>query len=186
MKKVLKIVGIVLLVLFALIVLIAIFGGDADNNGGSGNGGGTTNQPASAPVQATKEYGIGETWTVDGQWTLTVDSVEETYSRNEYADKNPAAVYIVSYTYSNIGYADASGIMDGLFFNLDDSIVDCTGLMGYSYPGEITDYPQETPIGATCKGQVCIGVDNAGLPIKLNVLHYDGNSQKQTAIFILN
>jgi len=149
-----------------------------------------TSTPASkeqtAPVEPVKDYGIGEAWTVDGQWTLTVDSVQETSERNPYAEKNPAAVYIVSFTYSNTGYQDANGIMDGLFFNLDESVVDCTGLMGYSYPGDLTDYPQETPVGATCKGQVCIGVDNAGFPVKLNVLQYDGNGQKQTATFILN
>lgn len=33
------------------------------------------------------EYGMGETWTVDGQWKLTVLSVEETQERNEYSDK---------------------------------------------------------------------------------------------------
>lgn len=181
MKKVLKIIGIVALALFVLLLLIGIFGGDAGNSGNN-----ASNQSATGPAQAVQEYGIGETWTVNGQWSLTVDAVEETYSRNPYAEKNPAAVYIVTFTYSNIGYTDASGIMDGLFFNMDDSIVDCKGMMGYSYPGDVTDYPQETPIGATCRGQVCIAVDNAGFPIKLNVLHYDGNSQKQTATFILN
>lgn len=146
----------------------------------------TAPKEQTAPVEPVKDYGVGETWTIDGQWTLTVDSVQETSERNPYAEKNPAAVYIVSFTYSNIGYQDANGIMDGLFFNLDESIVDCTGLMGYSYPGDLTDYPQETPVGATCKGQVCIGVDNAGFPVKLNVLQYDGNGQKQTATFVLN
>ena len=43
-----------------------------------------------------EEYKIGETWVVEGQWKLTVDSVEETQDRNEYSDKQPAAVYIVT------------------------------------------------------------------------------------------
>lgn len=29
-----------------------------------------------------KEYKIGEMWTVDGQWRLTVNSVKETEDRN--------------------------------------------------------------------------------------------------------
>lgn len=33
-------------------------------------------------------YTIGETWTVDGQWSLTVTGVTETAERNEYATKN--------------------------------------------------------------------------------------------------
>lgn len=174
MKKVFKIIGIVFLVFFALIGALAIFGG----------GGSTTNQ--SAPAQTVKEYGIGETWTVNGQWDLTVNAVEESYFRNEFSDKYPAAVYVVSFTYRNIGYSDRNGIMNGLFFNMDSSVVDCKGMMGYSYPGEITDYPQEAPIGASCRGQACIGVENAGFPIKLNVIQYDGNGQKQAATFILN
>ncbi len=131
------------------------------------------------------DFKIGETWIVDGQWELTVTGFEETQDRNEYSEKTPAAVYIVSYTWKNIGYVDEDGFMDGLYIVLDDTIIDSQGLMGYSYPGDITDYPTETPVGASCNGQVCIGVDNAGTPIKLVVTHYDGNGTKQTANFIL-
>lgn len=127
-------------------------------------------------------YAIGETWTVDGQWSLTVNSVTETDDRNQFSDKNPAAVYIVDYSYTNIGYEDKNGIMDGLYMSLDDSIVDNSGLMGYSYPGAITNYAQEAPVGATCNAQVCIGVDNPG-DFQINVKQYDGNSKKQSAKF---
>lgn len=129
-----------------------------------------------------KEYSTGQTWTVDGQWSLTVDSIAETTERNEFSDKTPAAVYIVSYTYKNIGYADESGFMDGLYFSLDDKIVDNAGFMGYSYPGNVTSDPQETPIGASCTAQACIGVDNAGA-VKLYVTKYDGTGAKQEATF---
>ena len=87
-------------------------------------------------------YNFGEPWVVEGQWKLTVDSVEETDERNEYSDYHPAAVYIVTFTYENIGFEDPDGFSDGLYFVLDDSIVDAGGKMGYSYPGEITMYPQ--------------------------------------------
>ena len=33
-----------------------------------------------------KEYKIGETWTVDGQWRLTVNSVKETEDRNQFSE----------------------------------------------------------------------------------------------------
>ena len=134
---------------------------------------------------AKTEYKVGDTWTVDGQWEVTINGISETSERNEFADKEPAAVYIVNFTWKNLGYKDATGLMDGLFINMDDSVVDSTGQMGYSYPGNITDYPQETPVGASCNGQVCVGVDNAGLPIKLNVVQYDSNSNKQSAVFVL-
>lgn len=76
--------------------------------------------------------------------------MEETKDRNEYSDKNPAAVYVVTYTYENIGYVD------------EDGIVDSTGKMGYSYPGDVTKYAQSVPVGAFCEAQACIGVDNPG------------------------
>lgn len=131
------------------------------------------------------EFMVGETWIVDGQWELTVTGFEETPTRNEFSDKTPGAVYNVYYTYKNVGYKDANGLMNGLFFSLDFSIIDAHSFMGYSYPGDITDFPQETPVGASCKAQVCIGVDNAGLPIKLQVFQYDGNGVERTATFVL-
>lgn len=125
-------------------------------------------------------YRIGETWVVEGQWKVTVDSVEETSDRNEYSDKTPEAVYIVTYTYENLGYE--SDFMDGLYVNLEDGIVDNAGKMGYSYPGDITLYPQETPVGAVCEAQACIGVDNPG-SFQINFYQYDGNEEKQSAVF---
>lgn len=128
-------------------------------------------------------YKIGETYTVEGQWKITVDSVEATDSRNEYSDKTPAAVYLVTYTYENLGYDD--DIMNGLCISLEDGIVDSTGKMGYSYPGDVSMYPQEAPIGASCQAQACIGVDNAG-SFKINFYTYDSNGQKQSAVFEIN
>ena len=126
------------------------------------------------------EYGMGETWTVDGQWKVTVLSVEETQERNEYEEKTPAAVYLVTYEYENLGY-EVEG-WNGLFLSLDEEIVDAAGKMGYSYPGNVTDYPQETPVGASCTAQVCIGVDNAG-DFKIHFSTYDGNDEEQKAVF---
>lgn len=136
---------------------------------------------AKAPVSTNQDvYRIGETWVVEGQWKITVDSVEETADRNEYSDKTPEAVYIMTYTYENLGYE--SDFMDGLFVDLEDGIVDNSGKMGYSYPGDITLYPQETPVGAVCEAQACIGVDNPG-SFRINFSRYDGNGEKQTAVF---
>ena len=125
---------------------------------------------------------IGETWTVDGQWKLTITGVSETEDRNQYSDKTPEAVYLVDYTYENLGYEDEYS--DGLFISLEDTIVDNTGAMGYSYPGDKTKYAQETPVGATCEAQACIGVDNAG-DFKITVSTYDGNKKRQSETFII-
>ena len=131
----------------------------------------------------TEEYQIGETWTVPGQWTLTITDVQDTGYRNPYSEKNPAAVYNVKFRYENLGYEDDSGFMNGLFFDISGgSIIDSNGQMGYSYPGEQTDYAQETPIGAYCEAEDCIGVDHAG-DFKIILNKYDGVGNKQTATF---
>ena len=72
----------------------------------------------------------------------------------------------------NIGYVDEDGVMDGLYVSLEDGIVDSTGKMGYSYPGDVTKYAQSVPVGAFCEAQACIGVDNPG---SFNII-YNKNS----------
>ena len=58
---------------------------------------------------------MGDTWTVDGQWSLTVDSIEVTDERNEFDESNPEQVVYIKYHYENLGWEDEDGLMDGLF-----------------------------------------------------------------------
>ena len=140
--------------------------------------------PVFVPPQELEEYLIGETWSVEGQWDLTVTGVRESQGRNESTDKNPAAVYIVDYTYTNTGYIDDSGLMDGLFITMSDTIVDAEGDMGYDYPGHISDHPQQVPVGASCNAQACIGVDHPG-DFSVTVSRYDGQGERQSAVFLV-
>lgn len=204
MKKVITVLCVLLMLLFMVGCSSESTVGDTNETAPVSAENQTTEEPAADQTEAAADtqadvsdasevesetentvFHKGETWTVEGQWELTVTDIAETEDRNEFSDKNPAAVYIVSFVYKNVGYVDSDGVMNGLYFVMDDSIVDSAGFMGYSYPGDVTDYPQETPVGASCKGQVCIGVDNAGLPITLNVELYDGNEVYRTATFIV-
>lgn len=56
--------------------------------------------------------------------------------------------------------------------------------MGYSYPGDVNYYPQETPGGATCKAQACIGVWHSG-NLQLVVSKFDSNDNWQSATFFV-
>lgn len=99
-----------------------------------------------------------------------------------YSEKTPAAVYIVDYTYKNLGFED--DYADGLYMSLDNCIEDNVGFMGYSYPGDVTHYPQEAPVGAVCKAQACIGVWHKG-NVQFVVTRYDGNDVRQSAKFFV-
>ena len=136
------------------------------------------------PVEADNAgtLGIGEPWTVDGQWSVTVTGVRKAERLNKYCDKSPEEVYMVEYTYTNIGYKD--DLMDGLYITLDDVIVDSKGMMGFSYPGDIKDYPKPIQIGETLKAESCVGVYHAG-DFKVTISKYDGNKNKQKETFAI-
>ncbi|MFG6350153.1 MAG: hypothetical protein K1W21_00675 [Oscillospiraceae bacterium] len=133
-----------------------------------------------APSEGAEGYAVGETWTVDGQWKLTITGVAETQYRNEFSDKKPGAVYIVDYTYTNLGFEDE--LSDGLLVSIGNVVVDSGGKVCGEYPGDISSYAKETPIGATCDAQECIWVETPG-SFRLTVTKYDGNKIRQSAVF---
>lgn len=133
-----------------------------------------------AMTEAQKEtYGLNETWTVDGQWELTVTNVEKTDYRNEFNESDPAMVTYIYYTYTNLGYENEYGDL----FLMIDKAMDGQGKMGQSYPGDITLYNQETPVGGTIDVQDCFGFDNDTDTITIFFNFYDGNGQNQKATF---
>lgn len=120
-------------------------------------------------------------WVVDGQWKLKILDVKATDDRNEFSEKEPKQVVVVSYSYENIGFDDK--ISDGLFFT-PDQIVDETGSVGYTYPGEITNYPDEVPVGSKIEiAEEVFGLDHESKEVTLIFTKYDGNDQKQKATF---
>lgn len=146
-----------------------------------------TNTPTVRPTSIPDEriYGLGDTWKVDGQWELTFDKVTVIEERNNYSSKNPKQVLVVDYTYKNIGYKN--DILDGLYFSfsVDSQIVDSTGLVGYYYSLGGLNSPKSAPVGASCKAQDSLGLDNASSEVKIIISKYDGNEVKQSATFVL-
>lgn len=67
-------------------------------------------EEANAMNDSTKseKLRLGETWKVPGLFTLTINSVTSTTKRNEYAEKKPAQVVIINYTYENLGFQGGS------------------------------------------------------------------------------
>lgn len=173
--------------LIIIIVIIAIAG----TQGGSNDNDNVQQVSSNNNETIEQTLNIGETWTVDGQWNLTINSIEVTTERNQFSDKNPQQVVYVTYTYENIGYEDNSGIMEGLYFNLepngDATVIDGNGEIAHSYPNNITTYPQQTPVGAKCvNAQSCIGLNNVSDSITMNISKYDGNGQQHKVKYTLN
>jgi len=146
-------------------------------------GGLETEKPKGDHLEKGAVYKVGDTWTVDGQWSLTVNSVQEVNKRNKKAGFNPAAVYMVDYTYENLGFEDATGTAEGLSVDVfsNGSVVDNSKASAQPYPGDITRYPQQIPIHASCNAQACIGVKHAGsFTILFEMYDSGGNPQKAT------
>ena len=115
-KKKCKVLAIIAIIL-SIIGLIVLF-----SDGGKDNSGTITkveNQSESSSTSSENEtsssdnntesdaetvMGIGDTWTVENQWNLTINSVKSTDERNEFSDKKPEQVVIVTYSYENLGY----------------------------------------------------------------------------------
>ncbi|MDO4803683.1 MAG: hypothetical protein Q4A32_02550 [Lachnospiraceae bacterium] len=133
--------------------------------------------------EKVEEYRIGEAWTEDGLWSITMLGATLTDERNEYSDLAPGAVYVVDYAYSNLGYEDS--ILDGLYVSLDQEVIDSAGEKGYLYPGTIVDYPESAPVGATCKAQACIGVANPGT-FTINMTIFDKAMKPHRAAFVID
>lgn len=183
-KPIYKKVWFLVLVIIILIIIASMSGG---NNNTS-----DTQEVSSNKNETTeKNLSAGEMWTVDGQWSLTINSITNTEGRNEFSDKTPNQVVLIEYSYENLGYEDKNGIMDGLYFDLepgiDTNIVDGNGEVAYSYPGNVTTHPQQTPVGAKCvNAQSCIGLNNKSDTITINIKKYDSNGKQQKAKYVLN
>lgn len=145
----------------------------------------TNDEVLSSKAVEQIEYKIGDRWIVADQWSLKVTGVKATDDRNEFSEKKPGAVYIIDYEYTNIGWTEKSGYQAGLFIDFDGAIVDSKGVVGDAYPLPLDNTPKETPIGATCKAQCCIGVENAG-DFKITIGVYDSENEKKTATFSLS
>ena len=120
-------------------------------------------------------------WVVDGQWKLKILDVKTTDDRNQFSQKEPKQVVVVSYTYENIGYED--DVIDGLFLT-PEQIIDENGSVGYIYPGVTAHNPDEIPVGSKIEiAEEFFGLDNESKEVTINFVMYDGNEEKQKATF---
>ena len=134
-------------------------------------------------------YAIGETWHVEGLWNFTVNSAYRSAVRSEETSENPADVFVVTYTYENLGF---DGDPNGLQFSFltDASIIDSDGEIGYTY-GHTNDFPemsltaQRIPIGSRITVTDVIGLNHYG-NCKIIIDHRGNNNDFHYATFDIN
>ncbi len=134
--------------------------------------------------ETEKHYQLYETWTVDGLFSVRVNSIKVLSDRNEYYDgEEPAQVVLIDYTYENLGINDE--YMGGLFVDVD-KVMDSGRNMCQTYPSiSVTKYAQPTPIGGICNAQTAYGLKTVGSPIKVYFSVHDENYNEYTAVFEL-
>lgn len=129
-------------------------------------------------------YGPGETWTVDGDFSLTFTAANETDFRNEFAEKNPGQVVVLSYDYTNIGHE--KDVMDLYISSVSFYVIDESGEIAETYPVTGIAYPQEIPIGASSLGaQEAFGLKNASREVMVYVEIYGNDYVPYEAYFKL-
>ena len=129
-------------------------------------------------------YGSGETWTVDGDFSLTFTAANETDFRNEFAEANPAQVIVLTYDYANIGHE--KDVMDLYISSVSFYVIDESGEIAETYPVTGIAYPQEIPIGASSLGaQEAFGLKNTSREVMVYVEIYGNDYVPHEAFFKL-
>lgn len=126
----------------------------------------TNNNIVSNNNQKVEDYKLNDIVTVTTKtgekYEIQITSIKETQERNQFSDINPAQVFLIEYNYKNI-------IGDDLYISdMNFQIIDEKGEVGGDYPNIVTNYPQNTPDGASCKAQMFLYVNNKSNQITLN------------------
>ena len=137
-----------------------------------------------------KVYNIGETWVVDGQWEFTINSVKKHEFCNKYAPSNDPLfggeeVFIVEYTYKNIGYHLDSTVglyMGAACFNIHDGEND----VAHSYPCTHEKIPHFILKGETWKAREAFVIHHEGPAIYIRVSEFRSDNLKmESADFVI-
>ena len=120
----------------------------------------------------TESFGIGDTWTVEGQWELSLDRVEYCLEADVPGPFRAEDVYVVTYTYTNTGYEDPTGVLGGLYMYIDGEITDSAGARGVPCPMEGIAEPACIGIGESCTAQAAVALEHGG-DFTLHVTEYD-------------
>ena len=128
----------------------------------------TTTQKEEKKEEITK-YKLNEEVVLgndDTEYAVTITGIKEMKERNQFSDKNPGQVFLIDYTYKNKKGSEL------YISELNFTIIDQQGEVGDTYPNSITNYPKSVPVGASCKAQMVLCVNNKSDKV---ILQYKDN-----------
>lgn len=130
----------------------------------------TVNEEQTTEVtkEEKKDFKIGDEIFItndDGEYKFIITGVEETSYRNEFSDKNPERVIIISYSYENISQTSDLYVSDMNFkaYDSENNAMD-------TYPASI-EYATSVSAGRKATGQMAYGLDSAENYVELE--YYD-------------
>lgn len=152
----------------------------------------------SEPRQQT--YQIGQSWTVDGEWSFKVDAVKEVAVKNSAeakAEGNAGHYVAINYSYTNLGFDDSANFEDGIntglaFSKANFSVSDALNANNWASgnPGPFhyagMDSIASVKPGQSVKGAAWVYIfENSPKTIQLSVGHYDSALKLHEANFVL-
>lgn len=136
-----------------------IYCGARNPNSGGGGGGSVSS---------------GQTWRVDGQWEITINSVTTHNLCNSYANSQEGytnqQVVIVNYTYTNLGFDNGMG---GLIFDANDfTVYGSNGYAGSTYACTHESLPRLVSKGMSCKASSAYVLDGRSSSVTVEIKHH--------------
>lgn len=127
----------------------------------------------------TPSFSVGDKWTVNGEWELTITNIE---LHNGCESNTDLAQYVlISYKYMNLGNKNSSGLA---FTEYDFNVYDANGnLATKSTCWDHAKSAEWIDVGTQASASVLVGFESSTQSIKIVASHYDSNYNTIKATF---
>ena len=135
-----------------------------------------------------KIYSLGETWVVDGEFKVTVNSVTAHYACHPYWNYNEdEQIILIDYTFENIGYVQTNPKYDLQLYISPASLAvyDEAGEISLSSACKESKAARDCIVGTKCNVVYAWALKNASSTITVKISHQKTNKEVAAATFTL-
>lgn len=164
-----KIIAILLSCILGITLLVGCSESPTNNESGS-------QKQESETKDSIQEIKLKEPFVVkteNGEYSLTINSINATKKRNPYEEEQPKQVVLVDYSYQNKDFKGSDG-QKLLIDNTAFVAMDGEGNVLRTYPSDIDKMPQLVPVGGKCTATIAYGIPSDSKTIKLQ---FERNNQ---------